>query len=144
MGSLFEKRERFMICDWWQVANRISLGKPLKEEKSLSDPNPKSKKPYKICRFCQRQFPHENRQDIERASRCKRFQPCLAQCHTLGAMFPVEERENCSHRIGKRHATYPPDMDGDCRIWRLQIDGEHAIRWMTRFNGVNRPSCIKV
>lgn len=58
-------------------------------------------------------------------------------------MCPVEERENHSHQIGKCHATYPPDMDGDRRIWRPHISGGNMIRWMTRFNGVNRLSCIR-
>ena len=45
----------------------------------------------------------------------------------MGAMRLAEERENRSQWMGKRHATYPPDMDGDRRIWEPNIDGKNAI-----------------
>ena len=53
----------------------------------------------------------------------------------MGATRPMEESDNYSHPMGKRHATYLPNMDGDRRTWRLQIDGENTIRWMTEFDG---------
>lgn len=139
--SFFETGKVF---DMRLATSHISPGKPLSEGKAPSDPDLKSKKLYGICRFHHRQVPHKNRQDIRRVSSGKRFWPSPARCHTLGAMRLAEERENHSHQICKRHATYPPNMDGDRRIWRPQIDSGNAIRWMTRFNEVNRPSCIKV